>query len=486
MRICPGTLITILYQARAVQSHKYKNICKGIFAAYGLEIDNYSNTLSSHIRSGSEKPPSALIDAAREMSAEDVTEGFRVHVLTHIADSKRKAVIRAIRAVLREDNIERTTCIGYDGYNKDTILTHDSFSEASILASVFRYAFVCTDNTKMKNSIKEIPKDFVDRLINSNEEINLIHPLIEQDDFVPLQRTLKSPMFDRIFKYQTSLAVSGLTNPSSANIYYIDPMNCKFRFQHMKEFLLDNIGNYVFSRSTMERIMDRTKDRSSIGAQAVIRFMAKFGQNAESILGEVLLYVFLEQVLNAPKILTKLEIDDQSGVISKSDGIHLLTHTDSGQLFHQLVFGAADINGDLINAVDRAFEKITKIESNYDTELRLVYNTTQQAIYGKEATKFMVELMTPQRDRNYIPDLAFGAFLGYTIKLEKPETDNIKYRAALKEQLQKDIAKAEAYIAQKIRDNGMSGYSFYFYVLPFNDADSEKITIIQEMLTGGF
>ena len=232
--------------------------------------------------------------------------------------------------------------------------------------------------------------------------------------------------------------------------------------------------------------MDRTKDRSSIGAQAVIRFRRKFGQNAESILGEVLLYVFLEQVLNAPKILTKLEIDDQSGVISKSDGIHLLTHTDSGQLFHQLVFGAADINGDLINAVDRAFEKITKIESNYDTELRLVYNTTQQAIYGKEATKFMVELMTPQRDRNYIPDLAFGAFLGYTIKLEKPETDNIKYRAALKEQLQKDIAKAEAYIAQKIRDNGMSGYSFYFYVLPFNDADSEKITIIQEMLTGGF
>lgn len=97
MRICPGTLITILYQARAVQSHKYKNICKGIFAAYGLEIDNYSNTLSSHMRSGAEKPPSELIDAAREMSAEDVTEGFRVHVLNHIADSKRKAVIRAIR-----------------------------------------------------------------------------------------------------------------------------------------------------------------------------------------------------------------------------------------------------------------------------------------------------------------------------------------------------------------------------------------------------
>lgn len=98
----------------------------------------------------------------------------------------------------------------------------------------------------------------------------------------------------------------------------------------------------------------------------------------------------------------------------------------------------------------------------------------------------MVELMTPQRDGNYIPDLAFGAFLGYTIKLEKPETDNTKYRASLKDQLQKDITKAEAYIAQKIRDNGMSGYSFYFYVLPFNDADSEKTTLIQEMLTGGF
>lgn len=117
------------------------------------------------MRSGAEKPPSELIDAAREMSAEEVTEGFRIHVLNHIADSKRKAVIRAIRAVLREDSIENTTCIGYDGYNKETILSHDSFGEASILAAVFRYAFVCTDNTEMKDSIKEIPKDFVDKLI---------------------------------------------------------------------------------------------------------------------------------------------------------------------------------------------------------------------------------------------------------------------------------------------------------------------------------
>ena len=36
---------------------------------------------------------------------------------------------------------------------------------------------------------------------------------------------------------------------------------------------------------------------------------------------------------------------------------------------------------------------------------------------------YMVELMSPQRGGTYKSDMAFGAFLGYTVKLDKPETD---------------------------------------------------------------
>ena len=144
---------------------------------------------------------------------------------------------------------------------------------------------------------------------------------------------------------------------------------------------------------------------------------------------------------------SKVEIDESNrNAVSKSDGVHLLSINKSGQAFHQLVFGASDIVGDLHLAIDRAFEKIVSVESNQDTELRMIDNTTQWTIYDPEATKYMVELMTPQRNGAYKPDMAFGAFLGYTIQLDKQETDSQKYRLAVKEQLKRDIAKVQPYI----------------------------------------
>lgn len=136
-------------------------------------------------------------------------------------------------------------------------------------------------------------------------------------------------------------------------------------------------------------------------------------------------------------------------------------------------------------AIDRAFEKIIEIENNYDDELKIVDSTCQWTIYDPEATKFMVELMTPNRNGDYKPDMAFGAFLGYTIDVQPPERDSNKYKTAVREQMKKDIAAVQPYIMQKIIDNNLDGHSFYFYVLPFNDAPNEKESIIKEILSGG-
>jgi hypothetical protein len=184
--------------------------------------------------------------------------------------------------------------------------------------------------------------------------------------------------------------------------------------------------------------------------------------------------------------MSKIELDEYNrGVVSKSDGVHLLSLNRTGQPFHQLVFGASDIVGDLSAAVDRAFDKIINIEANGDDELRMVESTTQWTIYDPDATQYMVELMRPQRGGSYKPDMAFGAFLGYTIQLDTPETDSQKYKTAVKDQLIKDIAAVQPHITDLITRNGLSGYSFYFYVFPFNDAPNEKVSIINELLTGG-
>ena len=93
--------------------------------------------------------------------------------------------------------------------------------------------------------------------------------------------------------------------------------------------------------------------------------------------------------------------------------------------------------------------------------------------------------MMPKRGGSGKPDMAFGAFLGYTIKLDKPETDSQKYRTAVKDQLIRDISAVQPHIIELVQRYNLTGYSFYFYVMPFNDAPNEKVSIIRELLNGG-
>lgn len=487
-RICLGTIITLLYQSRTRSADTIKSVCGSIFAAYGLDINNYNKELPSHLKSGHDPVPGDLLIKSRTLDIDVVASGIENNLIPLIHPEKHKCLFRAIKDILREDTyIADSTVVGtMPGYEKENILKHNSFYESVTLANILTFAITQVENDKLKANIREIGKTYVDSFSTSADNIFFLSPTVENDQVSPLKRTLKDPMFDRIFIKATDITVSALSNPTKASVFYIDPTNCKFRFSGLKGFIINNIGSYVFSRAQIKRIMDRTKNPAAVGAQAMLKFMTTYGAKAETVLGEILLYTFMEQELDAPKIMSKVEIDETNrNLVSKSDGVHLLSINKSGQPFHQLVFGASDIVGDLSLAIDRAFEKIISIEANQDTELQMVDNTTQWTIYDPEATKYMVELMTPQRNGSYKPDMAFGAFLGYTIKLDQPESDSQKYRIAVKEQLKRDIARVQPYIIKKIQDNGLSGYSFYFYLLPFNDASSEKTNIIQELLAGG-
>ena len=48
-----------------------------------------------------------------------------------------------------------------------------------------------------------------------------------------------------------------------------------------------------------------------------------------------------------------------------------------------------------------------------------------------------------------------------------------------------DIKTHAAYIVNKIKGEGLGNHSFYFYILPLNDADGEKISIMNGLMGGG-
>ncbi len=89
-RICLGTMITLLYQSRVRSTDKIKTVCGGIFAAFGLDIDNFNKELPSHLKSGYDPVPSILMDAARNLSMDDIDKGFEEYVLPLIHNGNTK------------------------------------------------------------------------------------------------------------------------------------------------------------------------------------------------------------------------------------------------------------------------------------------------------------------------------------------------------------------------------------------------------------
>ena len=424
-KLCFGTLLNLVYQARG-QNVTYKSICDAVFSVYGCDDTSHRDkSLPSHLKSGHDNVPPDVIDAARILSYENAVRRFAENVVGLVAEGKQ--FIYAIKAVLREDGIPEDSLIGYvPGFEKKSILENNKFIMASLLASLFRYAIVDVSNTDYSDCLRAFEKNYLFS-VDSSERI-FIDPLPAEDDDIeessPLQRTIDDGSFTRVFRKVASVVVAGITHPSTADIFCADLNNGKLRFQSIKSFLADNIGTYVFSRSKIDSFKGRPL--GAIGTQALIEFTKTYGKNADSVLGELMLYVFLEQELNAPKIMSKIEFYQHTGLVSKSDGIHLLATMEHGRPFNQLVFGASNIEGDLQYAVDRAFDRIVSIEQNADTEFKTVENTAYGLMFDNSTIEYLWDVMTPRKQFLHKPDMAFGLFLGYSLKIMPPVTDSVR------------------------------------------------------------
>lgn len=481
--MCFGTLLNLIYQARS-QNVTYKSICDTVFSSYGCSgMDLRDSSLPSHLKSGHDNVPPDVVDAVRALPFEQVVASFENQVVGLIAEGSTKQFIYAVKAILRDDDIPGDTLVGYvAGYEKDSILANNKFYMAPLLASLFKYAIVDVPNTSCAENLHGFERNYLTS-VDSSEQI-FIDPLPtenEEVDAVPLRRTLDDGTFGRTFQKVSSVIVAGMTHPSTANIYCADPSNGRLRFSKVKEFLADNIGTYVFSRSKVDSYKGRPV--GAVGTQALIEFQRAYGTHADTVLGELMLYVFLEQELNAPKIMSKIEFS-QHGLASKSDGIHLLATTEHGRPFNQLVFGASNIEGDLKAAADRAFERILSIEQNADSELKTVENTAFGLMFDNSTVEYLMDVMIPRKQFQHKPDMAFGLFLGYSLKLDPPVKDSALFRIAAEKQLKQDVESVKDYIAELIERYHLEGYTFYCYVLPFNDAPTERTGLIDEMLEG--
>lgn len=253
-RLCFETIMTILYQAR---SHKVtnKSICNALFSCFGKTVESYDSSTPGHLKSGKINVPPDVIDAARKTNADELDAAVQKNIIPLIKLSQQEAIVRSLKDIIRNDSsIMDNTVIGYcSGYEKQSILGGQVFCISSLLASVIYYACIEVKNSDCAEAIKSITGEYV-KEFEDGEPI-----YFEGSDAKPkpkLTYTLQDPSFDKVFVKVKSWLINLLSGVTEIEIYKVsDVTNRQLRFNRMREYLIDHIGEYVFSRANVSEII---------------------------------------------------------------------------------------------------------------------------------------------------------------------------------------------------------------------------------------
>lgn len=485
-KLCLGTFLTIICQARGA-SVKQKNLVGALFRCVDADTSylDEDDGRQGHLKNGRDNIPSYYAEAIRSANPEDIYSYFEREIHPMLSASLEKQVILAFRNVIADDtDIADTVKLGpVDGYKKSDILTKNTFSYMGLLTNLYIYCVTQVDNKPYQANIKEIDKDFVSSFTSQTATIQIDEKIVA----VPtaLDETAKKRSFEDVFTEVRHPNTLSLVNPSQVRIYHLNVGDYAFDYIRLSKFIKENIGRYVFSRAKRNEYAVND-DIESIALDAATSLKKRGAGVTDAHFAEIMLYSFLECALGAPKIMSKIELQNIGGEYhSKSSGIHLLTMQGTTTPIHQLVFGGTDVLDDLHGAVDSAFSQIAEIKASASDEHTLVEANILNSSFSPEVTAFLKETIIPKPGRTKRPSMAFGVFLGYNVNV--PDADKIpsdEYVNAMIRKMQVDISACVPYIQNKIAELDLAMHSFYVYVLPLDDVSTDSTNIMNKALGG--
>lgn len=261
----------------------------------------------------------------------------------------------------------------------------------------------------------------------------------------------------------------------------------EFDYALLVNNLLEPIITYSVSRQIQA---DYANKPHTLTKKALSRFVDYCNNTGE--LGELLLYAFLECHLNAPKILTKLELKTSTSLyVNGADGVHYLKLPNGN---YQLIFGESKTIDDLTVALRAAFTSIAefknqvnkdgKAKSGINYEKSLISDNLTKETFSDEDAEFIRSLIYPKRENSFFVDDAFGIFIGYNLNIspDDKKLPNDVFHDKIKTSICDAVKGKITLINKYIGEKGLVGHSFHIYILPFTDLAENRARILEELV----
>lgn len=274
---------------------------------------------------------------------------------------------------------------------------------------------------------------------------------------------------------------------NTLRLFMLNTENKLFNYDELYAYILPNVTRYVFSRKRLADIENDPIKQQTIILEALSHLRPVENdkdKGAGGELGEILLYLFLEQDLKAPKLFSKVELKTNAqDYVKGSDGIHFKFRKNAlGESIMQLIIGEAKIKNDLKDGIDDTFKSInTFLTSNIQDNNLLDTHLMDQMVDENEAKEIKEYITAIPRKKK---ETVFGIFIGYSVDYDGATDSNDEYDQKIISENIQQVLNMRQEIINQVSKYSVSNYEFNFYFLPFHNAMRDRKTIMKQLTRG--
>lgn len=223
------------------------------------------------------------------------------------------------------------------------------------------------------------------------------------------------------------------------------------------------IRKFVISCREVKKFYSR---REELEADNLLyeKALRKFSRHtAKGKLGELLLYLFIEIFLGAPKILSKIgNLDDPNIHVHGADAIHA-QYIDGNLL---LFLGESKMHQIYANACRGAAESLRTTVDDYQEEFDLIETSIDFPNITEELEGEIVAILDPYENVDYADKLRFPCFIGFDDAICKNATTAENYEAEYRRIAQRRINTFFGHTAPDFELDRL-----YLFLLPFESIE---------------
>ena len=288
-------------------------------------------------------------------------------------------------------------------------------------------------------------------------------------------KTVSDETFATVFRQVNASKMDAVRNRNAIHAFVLKPELLPFSYAKLKNLVTSNIANYAVARGVSKT------DVVGIQAASLLRRYAKSGI-PNNLLGELLVYIFLEHEDDALKLYTRAEISKDKRTID-SEGMYL--KRDQGKT--QLILGASQLSNNLENAINSVVTQVANFNNNQPDEMVLATDIVDSSIiqtqFGEDKSNAIIKLMAPT-ETDFEAVASYGLFIGYKFRTELDLDDCTQEEAKerCRQAINGDLEQAIGQLNTAIQQHHWQKSSFYVYLLPFTNAEEDSFAIMKDLI----